>query len=104
MTSIAEGLSITYPFEFDECVEEEIALKGWLADVLVQLDNRSRYRVFFFDPVRLEQALEDNKKRGLACVAEPNMIVLSEITPTSIREAVQGLAKQGYFEHLKPLS
>jgi hypothetical protein len=41
-----------------------ISRKGWFDHNFVELENGNRYRVCFFDNIRLGQHLEDNTKNG----------------------------------------
>lgn len=93
---------LIFPPEFDERALYEMPLKGWL-DVLVQLDDGSRYQVEFIDPVRLGQELNDYVQRNLPCYAEPGLIVVPEVTLERVRETVQHLHGQGFFKHFKPV-
>jgi hypothetical protein len=61
----------------------------------------SRYRLFFIDPVGLEQELKSNVDSGRLYFAEPNLIVLPEVTTAAITKAVAGLARDGFFQFLK---
>jgi hypothetical protein len=94
---------VIFPEWFDERAEYEVAMKGWLDQVRVQVPDGSRYAVFFLDPTRLQQDLAEHEKLGQPYLAEPGLIILAEITPTAIRTAVEGLWRQGYFAHLQPL-
>ena len=77
---------------------------GYLSHVIVELDKGRLYPVFFYDSVRLQQDLEENAKLGRPFVADPGMIVLEEITPESMKEAVEQLSREGFFDHLTPIS
>ena len=59
---------------------------------------------FFIDPVRLQQDMVEYGKRGEPYFAEPGLIILAEVTPKQIEQAVRGLWRQGYFSNLKPLA
>jgi hypothetical protein len=78
-------------------------MRGYLSDVVVQTDDGSRYRLYFIDPVRLRQTLEDDVSAGRPYYTELGMIVLPEVTTAAIRRAVDGLRNDGYFKQLKPL-
>lgn len=95
--------SLVFPEYYDSQGEAETPLKGYLADVVVQLENGARYSLFFYDPVRLEQELKAENETGRAYLAEPNMIVVPEVNTETFRKAVDGLYHDGFFEHLKPL-
>jgi len=68
----------------------------------VELADGSRYRVFFYDPTRLRQDLEATQDRR-PYRAEPGTIVLPTVTVAAIRQAVERLVEDGFFEHLRPL-
>lgn len=97
--------SINYPRivfseDFDERAAFEITLKGWLS-AQVEVENGQRYPVFFYDPVRLQQDLEEEAKLGRPCLAEPGLIVLPEVTVAAAQQAVEFLWQRGFFTHLK---
>lgn len=64
---------------------------------IVQLDDGSRYPVCFYDPVRLQQDVAEEAKQGTPFVAEPGMIVLTEVSLENMKTAVSRLQHQGYF-------
>jgi hypothetical protein len=104
MTPTTTQPSIIFPNGFEERLEMEAPARGYLSDVVVQFGNGIRYKVFFYDPVRMRQDLEEYTKLGRAYLAEPNLILLPEVSTDNIIKAVHGLWKDGYFQHLKPLS
>ncbi|HQU93027.1 MAG TPA: hypothetical protein PLK77_12055 [Pyrinomonadaceae bacterium] len=104
---------MTYPrlhfsYPFDE-IEWEVTAKGWYGGVTVELEDGNRYEVSFIVPVRLSQDLEsqnDLKNKGFASdsfIAAVGMIVVPEITETSIRESIQLLYETGWFKRFTPL-
>lgn len=97
-------LTIHYPEDFDERAAWEANNKGWLAGVVVELDDGSLYPLFFYDPVRLRQDLECEAGQGRPYLAEPGLIILPEVTPEAINRAVHDLARDGYFTHLQSLA
>jgi hypothetical protein len=103
MATVADGFTICYPADFDARQEHEVACKGWLADASVQLEDGSRYALFFVDPARLQQELKDSEAGGQAYFAEPNLVVLPQVTRSHIEKAVEGLVKQDFFRNLKPM-
>jgi hypothetical protein len=103
MPETVEKPLVVFPNWFDERAEVEACAKGWLDYVRVDLPDGSRYQVFFYDPVRLQQDLAEQQKLGQPYLAEPGLIVVPEVTPEAIRKAVDGLWRQGYFCHLKPV-
>jgi hypothetical protein len=94
--------SVIFPPWFDEIAALEHQSKGWLADVEVRLEDGTRYRLHFYDPVRLAQDLEAYTKLGKPYLAEPNMVVVPEVCPPAINAAVAGLCADGVFAHFQP--
>ena len=92
-----------YPyFVFDPCHDErskeEMTPRGYVSHVYVVTETGQYYPVFFYDPVRLSQDLEENMKNGLyPFVAEPGMIVVPEVTIEAMISAVEILHRGGYF-------
>ena len=92
---------------FAPCVTEREILeardRGYLSHVMVKVDDHL-YPIYFYDPVRLRQDLEESAKHGSPILAEPGMIVLPEITLDAMENAVQLLCQQGFFDHFVPLT
>lgn len=93
---------IIFPDSFDERSIQETPLRGCLSNVLVELEDGSRYQVDFIDPVRLAQELEDYGQLNIPCYAEPGLIVLPQVTLERIQKAVEYLHRHKFFDHLKP--
>jgi hypothetical protein len=94
---------IIFPEGYDDQAEYEAPFKGYLQEVVVQLDDGFRFQLSFFNPVRLGQDLEAAAKLGRPYLAEPNLVVLPEVTTESIKRGVQGMWEDGFFKHLKPI-
>jgi hypothetical protein len=77
--------------------------RGYLSHVLVELDGGNLYPVFFYDPTRLQQDLAEGIRSGRPFVADPGMIVVPEVTPDAMRDAVDRLVGEGFFDHLVPV-
>jgi len=95
--------TIDFPEGYHDRRELETPAKGWLGDVVVRFEEGPRYKVFFYDPVRLQQDLAAEAESGRPYVAEPGLIVLPEVSTESIRKAVEQLAGEGFFDELRPL-
>ena len=78
-------------------------MRGYLSDVVVQMEDGARYRLYFIDPVRLQQTLEDETASGRSYFSEPGLVVLPEVNTEEIKKAVAGLTRDGFFTQLKPL-
>ena len=82
----------------------EMSSKGFCLGVTAELPDGSRRQLSFYDPGRLTQDLELDIAGGNApCLAFPGLIVVPEVRPEWMQRAVDYLASQGFFEHLRPL-
>jgi hypothetical protein len=91
---------VILPTGFDEQAAAETSFKGWLS-AQVELDDGCRYGVYFSDPIRLQQDVDEAVHEGKPCFAEPGLIIVPEVTVQAIEEAVLFLWKQGFFAALK---
>ena len=91
---------VILPTGFDEQAAAETPLKGWLS-AQVELDDGCRYAVYFSDPIRLQQDVDDAIHNGKPCFAEPGLIIVPEVTVQAVEDAIQFLWKQGFFASLK---
>ena len=100
MAVVEKGMTVRFPADYDSQSEFETPLRGYLSEVEVELDGL-RHHLFCIDPVRLGQELKSNIDSGRPCFAEPNLIILPEVTTEAIKTAVEGLARDGFFQHSK---
>jgi hypothetical protein len=96
------NVRLVFEGEFDERAAFEAQSRGFLSHVSVLLDRKFKYPVFFYDAVRLAQDLEESEKSGNAFLAEPAMIVLTEVTIENMFKAASALAAQGFFNYFHP--
>jgi hypothetical protein len=99
--SIQACARVVFPDGFDERAAFEAPSKGWLS-AHVETNDGSCFSVYFSDPVRLQQDLEQNVRLGKPFLAEPGMIILPEVTVEAVHEVVHALCEQGFFTHLQP--
>jgi hypothetical protein len=102
-THASNSVVVTFPEWYDARAEYETPLKGYLGDVRIQLADGSRYRLYFIDPVRLRQTLEDDAACGRPYFTEPGLVVVPEVTTQAIRQVVPSLVEEGFFRHLTPI-
>jgi hypothetical protein len=88
------------PKDFDERAAFEVALKGWFR-ALVETEPGVYYSIYFSDPVRLQQDMAELTKQGEPCLAEPNLVILPQVTLDAAQNACQFLVKKGFFTSLK---
>jgi hypothetical protein len=94
---------IEFPDWYDTRAELEVPLKGWLDGVVVQLEDGSRYKLCFYDPVRLQQTAKDDFGSGQPFFAEANLVIVPEVSTAAIETAVSALVRNRFFDDLKPL-
>jgi len=104
MPDLAPVAKLVFVGAFSEREAVEAQDRGYLSHVLAEIDGVRLYPVVFYDPVRLQQDLEESARHGRAFVADPGLIVLPDITLEAMRAAVQRLAQEGFFERLVPVS
>jgi len=102
MESVKNQFDLEFEGGFCDRDEQEARDAGYRGGVTVSLGPGRRYSVTFYDPVRLAQDLATEKSAGAACIAEPGMIVVPEVTKENMRMAVEQLVGEGFFETLKP--
>src|SRR5262249_15607909 len=103
MSTTTSRITVLFPDDYDAQSASETPSRGYLSDVVIQLEDGSRYQLFFIDPVRLQQELADQVNLGRTYWAEPNVVVLPRVTTEAIHQAVEGLAAESFFRRLKPL-
>lgn len=91
---------VVFPEGFDERAAFEAPSKGWLSAQVEMKDGRS-YAVYFTDPARLQQDLDENAQLGKPYLAEPGLIVLPQVTVEAVQDTVRALCVQGFFDHLR---
>jgi hypothetical protein len=97
-----DQLTLLFTEDFDERMAFDIEQKGWCGIALVQLPNGARFKLFFYDPVRLAQDLENGLARGAVCIAEPGLVVVPRVTREYMQKAVNQLFENGYFNNVAP--
>jgi hypothetical protein len=75
--------------------------KGYF-DAEVALADGHTYTIFFVDPARLGQSLNDRIEAEKPFLAEPGMVVLPLVTIERINRILPILEKEGFFKYLKP--
>jgi hypothetical protein len=103
MTAQTTPFTIVFPDWYDARSEYETPFKGYLSDVEVRLEDGSRYKLFFSDPVRLHQTLDEDAASGRPYYAEPGLVVVPEVTTQAIQQVIPHLLRDGYFQSLKPI-
>ncbi len=91
---------VKFPDYYDDLYQLEVSAKGYLTDVVVQFLDGTAYSLYFTDITRLQQDFQSEIEGKNNFFAEPNMVVLSKVTPQEIKIAIEKLLAQGFFEEL----
>lgn len=81
---------LEFPDYFD-AYAGEIKAKGCFGDAVLAVSGR-RYRLNFYDPVRLAQTIEDHVKKGEAFF-EVNLVVVEATTRSHMENAAAQLVR-----------
>lgn len=84
------GFSFVLPADFAD-YEWEVEAKGWFSQATLIVAGR-RYRLNFYDPVRLSQTIEDHLERD-GSFFEPNLVVVKSVTGSHMERAAERLAQ-----------
>lgn len=95
MHSSHPKLRFLCPFGEQEAYEAEA--RGYWGHSLVELDG-GVVPVVFYDPVRLQQDLEEETKAGRPFIAEPGLVVVESVTLVNMQFAVQTLYEEKFFD------
>jgi hypothetical protein len=93
---------VSFPDGFDELAEEEAIGRGLLDNVSVKLADGRQYLLAFLVPIRAMQEASASLNSDPICYAEPNLVMIPEISVGNILRAVERLSNTGYFELLTP--
>ena len=94
------GFRILFPEGFDARWEADLPDKGYIEDVVVELEGGTRYALSFIDPTRLKQELDLEVRSGRPFYAVPNLVVIPEVTRAAIEQATQELVLEDYLGRL----
>ena len=94
-------LELCFKYEFDDRAAFDAEARGYLGDVTL-CDGAGRYYALaFYDAVRLSQDLEEETKQHRPFIAEPGLIVVSDVTLDVIRLTLRQLYDSGFFHDCK---
>jgi hypothetical protein len=97
MDPASPRLTFAHPFGDREAYEAEA--RGYLGNASVEMPTGARIPVVFYDPVRLQQDLEEQIAAGSPFLAEPGMIVVESVTVSNMEHAIKKLFDVGFFDH-----
>jgi hypothetical protein len=91
--------SVVFPEGFDDYAWE-VQSKGCFPDVRLAVSGK-QYRIAFYDPVRLNQEIQDEIQRG-GVFFEPNLVVVQSVTRQSMTKALELLMRTEKANSLVP--
>jgi hypothetical protein len=71
--------------------------RGYRSQVWAELNDGLFYPVTFFEPTRLAQELAEEASRGRQFFTEPGLIIVQEVTLSTMEAAARALAAEGFF-------
>jgi hypothetical protein len=89
------------PEKYDDSDWSQITEKGWF-EAEVELESNRTYKLNYYDPIRLKQDIDYCLSKGERCFDLPNLVVLPEITLSSVEESIRSLWAKGSFELFMP--
>ena len=93
-------MNIKIIYEEDtELAEYEALNKGYRADVVVVIGDK-KYRVYIISMLRLQQDFEMEHKDSGYYMAEPNTLIVKEVTKKEIKYVISEMYNCKYFERL----
>jgi hypothetical protein len=85
--------ALILPVDFDD-YEREVEAKGFFSEARLSVSGK-RYRLNFYDPVRLGQEIESELQRG-GLFFEANLVVVPSVTRSGMERAAEALMKSGH--------
>lgn len=98
----ATGLMISVKQGNGSREEDEARRRGYRGDVRVELSDGRRFALVIYNPTRLAQDVERLAQAERSYFAEPNMIIVPEVTTERITAAVRALASGHHFDRIFP--
>ncbi|HYD78257.1 MAG TPA: hypothetical protein VEC06_00475 [Paucimonas sp.] len=84
--------SFVLPSDFDD-YEWEVTAKGCFSEAMLTVSGK-RYRLNFYDAVRLSQEIESAIEHG-GMFFEPNLLVIKSVNKENMEQAVDLLVRSG---------
>lgn len=92
------GIKIIYEND-TELAEFEAFNRGYREDIIVIINNK-KYKVYIISMVRLQQDFEKELQDSGYYIAEPNMILVNDVTKKEIEYTIMEMYKCDFFERL----
>lgn len=82
-----------------ELAEYEALNRGFRGDVVVVIGNK-KYKIYIISMLRLQQDFEMEQKDSGYYMAEPNTLIVKEVTKSEIEYTIAEMYKCNFFERL----
>jgi hypothetical protein len=92
-----------YCTDNSELAEFEASSKGYRADIYVKTDAVNIYHIYVYEITRLQQDFESEIKSYGFYAIDHNLILVTEVVLSTIKQTVEYLFRQKYFDDLKPM-
>lgn len=93
------NFSFSLPWDFKD-YEWEVTAKGCFSEAWMTVSEK-RYRLNFYDIVRLSQEVESELKRG-DVFFESNLVIVRSVTKLDMEQAAERLMQSGQVASLIP--
>jgi hypothetical protein len=93
------SFSFVLPSDFAD-YEWEVTAKGYFFDAQMTVSGK-RYRLNFYDDVRLGQEIESELER-VGVFFEPNLVIVRSVTRVDMERAAERLMQSGRVASLTP--
>ncbi len=90
-----------YCLDNSELAEIEANHRGYLGDIYVFIDG-NYYHLNIYNFARLKQDFEMEIDEYGSYGVEPNLVLVSDISKRSVRDIIDYLRRQQYFDLIKP--
>ncbi|NOU15926.1 MAG: hypothetical protein HOO91_00005 [Bacteroidales bacterium] len=94
---------IIYCLDDSELMEFNSINRGFRSDIYVEI-NDNVFQLIVYDIVRLCQDFESELNDQGFFAVDPNLIIVKEVAVDIIKQTIDKLHKQKYFDKIKPLS
>lgn len=93
---------ICYCKDNNDLIEFESLNRGYRSDIYVAYQN-NYYNLNVYDTIRLIQDFDTEYGCYGYYSIDPNLILVKEVTLKNIKMTIEKLAKQKYFDKIKPM-
>ncbi|MCB9765957.1 MAG: hypothetical protein H6739_39650 [Alphaproteobacteria bacterium] len=94
------GPRLVFDEGFGEREAYESEARSYCAWAQAEFPDGSFIPLYFYDPVGVSCDIGSADEYGPEHLADPALIIVERVTPEQMERAVEGLRREGYFDHL----